>query len=80
MLALTGKRGGYEAMLPLFRLLQNSSKFDLKLIVTDQHLMPQFGFTADKMDINTALISVGIFALVLSIFFAIRFRDIRSLD
>ena len=38
------------------------------------------GYTADKMDINTALIGVGIFALVLSIFFAIRFRDIRSLD
>jgi sugar phosphate permease len=38
------------------------------------------GYTADKMDINTALISVGILALVLSIFFAIRFRDIRSLD
>ena len=38
------------------------------------------GYTADKMDINTALIGVGIVALVLSIFFAIRFRDIRSLD
>lgn len=38
------------------------------------------GFFADRVDINTALIGVGIGAVALSIFFGVRFRDIRSLD
>lgn len=38
------------------------------------------GYTADQVNINIALISVGIGALVLGIFFAIRYQDIWSLD
>ena len=32
---LSGKRGGYEAMRPLMKLLSKSKKFDLKIILTD---------------------------------------------
>ena len=38
------------------------------------------GYMADREDINTALIFVGTGALALGIFFATRFRDIRTLD
>ena len=42
---LSGKRGGYEAMRPLMKLLSKSKKFDLKIILTDQHFKKEFGNT-----------------------------------
>lgn len=42
---LSGKRGGYEAMRPLMKLLSKSKKFDLKIILTDQHFEREFGNT-----------------------------------
>ena len=42
---LSGKRGGYEAMRPLMKMLSKSKKFDLKIILTDQHFERAFGNT-----------------------------------
>jgi len=44
---LTGKRGGYEAMLPLFELMEADDGFKPIWVVCDQHLMDKFGRTAD---------------------------------
>jgi len=42
---LSGKRGGYEAMRPLMKLLSKSKIFDFKIILTDQHFEQDFGNT-----------------------------------
>ena len=46
---LTGKRGGYGAMKPMLKLFEKSKKYDLKLIVTDQHLDKKFGNTVNEI-------------------------------
>lgn len=42
---LTGKRGGYDAMLPLLKILNKNQIIDLKIIITDQHTKKKFGNT-----------------------------------
>lgn len=49
---LSGKRGGFDAMLPLLNLLKNDKSVDLKVIATDQHLMKNFGNTIDIVKKN----------------------------
>jgi UDP-hydrolysing UDP-N-acetyl-D-glucosamine 2-epimerase len=49
---LSGKRGGFDAMLPLLNLLKNDKSIDLKVIATDQHLMKNFGNTIDIVKKN----------------------------
>lgn len=43
---LTGKRGGFDAMLPTLELMAEDPRFELSVIVTDQHLMKEFGQTS----------------------------------
>ena len=43
---LTAKRGGYDAMKPLLKLIEKKNKFILKIIITDQHLIKKFGNTS----------------------------------
>ena len=52
ILAITGKRGGYEAMLPLYRALDKDPFYDFHLIVCDQHLMPKMGLTAENIEFS----------------------------
>lgn len=42
---ISGKRGGYDAMLPLLKLFISENKIDFKIILTDQHLKKEFGNT-----------------------------------
>ena len=42
---LSGKKGGFDAMLPLLKLIKKKRDFDLKVILTDQHLDKKFGET-----------------------------------
>lgn len=42
---VTGKRGGFDAMIPLLDLLEHSINFELFIIATDQHLDLRFGGT-----------------------------------
>jgi GDP/UDP-N,N'-diacetylbacillosamine 2-epimerase (hydrolysing) len=42
---LTGKRGGYGAMKPMLRAIDEDPELELLLMVTDQHLNPEFGAT-----------------------------------
>ena len=42
---LSGKRGGFDAMLPLSNLLLKNSNIKYKIILTDQHLQSKFGST-----------------------------------
>ena len=43
---LTAKRGGYDAMSPLLKLITLKKKYILKIIITDQHLNKKFGKTS----------------------------------
>ena len=47
---LTGKRGGYGAMKPMLRRIRDEATLDLLLIVTDQHLNPEFGATIAEVE------------------------------
>lgn len=47
---LTGKRGGFGAMKPMLRLIQESEDLELQLIVTDQHLNNKFGRTVKEVE------------------------------
>lgn len=47
---LTGKRGGYGAMKPLLRAIDNDPELELLLMVTDQHLNPEFGATITEVE------------------------------
>lgn len=47
---LTGKRGGYGAMKPMLRLIDQDPSLRLSLIVTDQHLNPAFGATIGEVE------------------------------
>ena len=51
ILAISGKRGGYEAMLPLLDALNNSDKIEVMLLACDQHYMGKFGLTHDNITI-----------------------------
>ena len=42
---LSGKKGGFTAMLSLFLLFKKSKKFTLKTVLTDQHTQKKFGNT-----------------------------------
>ena len=46
---LTGKRGGYGAMRPMLRAIEEAPELRLSLIVTDQHVNPKFGATASEV-------------------------------
>ncbi|MDP6952823.1 MAG: UDP-N-acetylglucosamine 2-epimerase [Alphaproteobacteria bacterium] len=47
---LTGKRGGFGAMRPMLRALDNDSDMRLSLIITDQHVNPAFGATVAEIE------------------------------
>ena len=47
---VTGKRGGYGAMKPMLKLIQDDPDLHLSLIVTDQHLNPAFGATVTEVE------------------------------
>ena len=47
---LTGKRGGFDAMTPLLKLLSKDKKIQLKIIATDQHLLKKFGSTINSVN------------------------------
>ena len=47
---LTGKRGGFGAMRPMLRALDDDSDLRLSLIVTDQHVNPAFGATVAEIE------------------------------
>ena len=49
---LSGKRGGYDAMLPLLKKLSNYKNIDFKIILTDQHLLKNFGSTYKIVEKN----------------------------
>jgi UDP-N-acetylglucosamine 2-epimerase (hydrolysing) len=42
---LSGKKGGFTAMLPLLQLFKKSKNFNLKTVLTDQHTQKKFGNT-----------------------------------
>jgi UDP-hydrolysing UDP-N-acetyl-D-glucosamine 2-epimerase len=42
---LSGKKGGFDAMLPFLKLIKEKNDFSLKVILTDQHLEKKFGET-----------------------------------
>tara|TARA_B100000029_G_scaffold435096_1_gene448874 strand:+ start:779 stop:1933 length:1155 start_codon:yes stop_codon:yes gene_type:complete len=42
---LSGKKGGFDAMLPFLKLIKEKKDFNLKVILTDQHLNKKFGNT-----------------------------------
>ena len=42
---LSGKKGGFDAMLPFLKLIKKKNDFGLKVILTDQHLEKKFGET-----------------------------------
>lgn len=46
---LTGKRGGFGAMLTLMRKIEEDPNLNLELIVTDMHLSPMFGMTVNEI-------------------------------
>jgi GDP/UDP-N,N'-diacetylbacillosamine 2-epimerase (hydrolysing) len=47
---ISGKRGGFGAMLPLMQLIDRSEDTELILIVTDQHLYEEFGMTVNEVE------------------------------
>ena len=47
--ALTGKRGGYDAMHPMLLAMQEDPFFDLTVVYTDMHLSAAFGMTGQKI-------------------------------
>lgn len=46
---MTGKRGGWDAMLPLVYYLDGDIDIELDVLVTDQHLSHDFGYTYDDI-------------------------------
>ena len=57
---LTGKRGGYDAMLPLLEYLNKKKFINLKIIVTDQHTKKKFGNTIEiiKKDFSRSILKI----------------------
>jgi len=48
--ALTGKRGGYDAMRPMLLDMQADSFFDLTVVYTDMHTLEAFGNTGGRVE------------------------------
>jgi GDP/UDP-N,N'-diacetylbacillosamine 2-epimerase (hydrolysing) len=46
---LSGKRGGFGAMKPMLRLLRDDPRFELMLVLTDQHVSDTFGNTIQEV-------------------------------
>ena len=46
---LSGKRGGYGALRPFLKRIDNSKNFELTLALTDQHLSEKFGHTFEEV-------------------------------
>ncbi len=42
---ISGKRGGFNALIPTMRLIEKDAKLKLQLVLTDMHLSRQFGYT-----------------------------------
>ena len=47
---LTGKRGGFGAMKPMLRAMDQDPDIRLSLLVTDQHVNPKFGSTITEIE------------------------------
>lgn len=47
---LTGKRGGYGAMKPMLRALDDDPDIRFSLLVTDQHVSERFGYTIKEIE------------------------------
>lgn len=47
---LTGKRGGFGAMMGLMQLIEKDRNMELQLIVTDMHLSSFFGYTVEEVE------------------------------
>ena len=47
---ISGKRGGFGAMIPLIKAIEESVELELSLIVTDQHLSDKFGSTITEVE------------------------------
>lgn len=47
---ISGKRGGFGAMIPLMQMIDQSEETELSLIVTDQHLSDKFGATISEVE------------------------------
>ena len=59
---LTGKRGGYDALLYTIREMEKACNIEPFVIVTDQHTRPDFGYSLNRVLNDTtvgAIISVG---------------------
>jgi UDP-N-acetylglucosamine 2-epimerase (non-hydrolysing)/GDP/UDP-N,N'-diacetylbacillosamine 2-epimerase (hydrolysing) len=54
----TGKRGGFGAMLRIMRLIDADPDMELKVIASDMHLIPTFGFTIDEVRSQVAVDAV----------------------
>lgn len=44
---VNGKRGGFNALLPTMRAIDEDPAFELQVLLTDMHLSQKFGFTLD---------------------------------
>ena len=49
---LTGKSGGFKAMEPLLKKIIKKNDFELKVLITDQHLDKNFGNTHKNIHKN----------------------------
>ena len=49
IMVLTGKQGGYNAMLPMLEEIHRREDMELQLIVVDQHLLGKFGSTGNEI-------------------------------
>lgn len=45
----TGKRGGFGALLPVMRMIDDDPSLELQVIVTDMHLNQTFGYTVQEV-------------------------------
>jgi UDP-hydrolysing UDP-N-acetyl-D-glucosamine 2-epimerase len=48
-MVLSGKRGGYDAMLPMLQEIEADPLLELQLVVTDQHVREKFGNTQEDI-------------------------------
>jgi GDP/UDP-N,N'-diacetylbacillosamine 2-epimerase (hydrolysing) len=55
VLLLSGKRGGYGAMKKLISMLDSDERFELLIVLTDQHTSQLFGNTSAEVDIDFPL-------------------------
>jgi GDP/UDP-N,N'-diacetylbacillosamine 2-epimerase (hydrolysing) len=46
---ITGKRGGFDAMVPTLREIENHPGLELQVIACDQHLRKEFGYTLEQV-------------------------------